>query len=32
MPLALTPSRELPEALLTKLAGMFKRFGVRGIV
>lgn len=30
MPLALTPSRELPDALLAKLAEMFVRFGVRG--
>jgi len=30
MPLALTPSRELPGRVLTKLKGMFERFGVRG--
>lgn len=29
MPLALTPSRALPDVLLAKLAGMFERFGVR---
>jgi len=30
MPLALTPSRELPTSLLARLAEMFARFGVRG--
>jgi pyruvate formate lyase activating enzyme len=30
MPLALTPSRDLPARLLKKLQGMFQRFGVRG--
>ena len=30
MPLALTPSQELPRRVLTKLKGMFERFGVRG--